>query len=55
VATIRLAVSQVEGVTNVEGDPAKQTVAVDYDPATVAPETIRTVLEEIGYESTVID
>ena len=54
-ATIRLAVGQVEGVTNVEGDPGKQTIAVDYDPATVAPQAIRAVLEEIGYESTVID
>lgn len=54
-ATIRLAVSQVEGVTGVDGDPDKQTIAVDYDPATVAPEAIRTALEEIGYQSSVID
>ena len=52
---MRSAVSQVEGVTNVEGDPGKQTIAVDYDPGTIAPEAIRTALEEIGYESTVID
>ncbi len=54
-ATIRLAVGQVTGVTNVDGDPAKQTIAVDYDPATGTAEAIRAALEDIGYESTVID
>ncbi len=54
-ATIRLAVSQVEGVTNVDGDPAKQTIAIDYHPATVGPEAIRAALGDIGYQSTVID
>ncbi len=47
--------SQVPGVTSVDGDPAKQTIAVDYDSATVTAEAIRTALENIGYESTLID
>ncbi|MEE8336740.1 MAG: heavy-metal-associated domain-containing protein [Dehalococcoidia bacterium] len=54
-ATIRLAVGQVEGVTEVEGDHAKQTITVGYEPATVTPQAIRTALEEIGYASTLID
>lgn len=54
-ATIRLAVGQIEGVTEVEGDHAKQTITVGYEPATVTAEAIRTALEEIGYASTVID
>ena len=54
-ATIRLAVGQVEGVTDVEGDHKKQTITVGYERATVTAEAIRTALEEIGYASTLID
>ncbi|MEE8422085.1 MAG: heavy-metal-associated domain-containing protein [Dehalococcoidia bacterium] len=54
-ATIRLAVGQVDGVTSVEGDAKKQTIAVEYEPLTVTAEAIRATLEETGWDSSVVE
>ena len=48
VATIERELSELEGVTSVEGDPASKDVHVKWEsPATW--ETIAATLEEIGY------
>ncbi|BCY19170.1 hypothetical protein hrd7_30190 [Leptolinea sp. HRD-7] len=48
VHTIKMELSDLDGVKSVEGDPAAKTVTVEYDaPAT--DETIRSLLNEINY------
>ena len=48
VHTIKMELSDLDGVKSVEGDPAAKTVTVEYDlPAT--EETIKSMLKEINY------
>jgi len=48
VMTIKNELSEIEGVSNVEGDPDSKKVTVEYDaPATI--EKIKSTLEEINY------
>jgi copper chaperone len=46
--TIKNELSEIEGVSNVEGDPDSKKVTVEYNaPATI--EKIKSTLEEINY------
>ncbi len=48
VHTIKMELSDLDGVKSVEGDQAAKTVTVEYDaPAT--EETIKSLLKEINY------
>lgn len=48
VMTIKNELSEIEGVSNVEGDPESKKATVEYDaPATL--EKIKSTLEEINY------
>ncbi len=48
VHTIKMELSDLDGVNSVEGDPAAKTVTVNFDaPAT--EETIKSLLKEINY------
>jgi copper chaperone len=48
VMTIKNELSDIEGVSNVEGDPDSKKVTVEYNaPATI--EKIKSTLEEINY------
>jgi copper chaperone len=48
VMTIKNELSEIEGVSNVEGDPDSKKVTVEYNaPATI--EKIKSTLEEINY------
>lgn len=48
VHTIKMELSDLDGVNKVEGDPAAKTVTVEFDaPAT--EDTIKSVLKEINY------
>ena len=48
VMAIKNELSEMEGVSKVDGDPEKKAVTVDFDaPATL--ETIRETLKEINY------
>ena len=48
VTSIKNELSEIEGVSNVKGDPDSKKVTVEYDPpATI--EKIKSTLEEINY------
>lgn len=48
VMSIKNELSEIEGVSNVEGDPDSKKVTVEYD-APVTLEKIKSTLEEINY------
>ncbi len=51
VMTIQRELGEIEGVSNVEGDPTSKEVTVNYDaPATL--EKIQSTLKEINYPAT---
>ena len=48
VMTIQRELGEIEGVSNVQGDPTKKEIVVEWDsPATM--EKIKSTLEEINY------
>ncbi len=49
IATIKHAVSALDGVSRVEGDPLTKRVTVEYEPASVALSAIEAAMEEEGY------
>ena len=49
IGTIEKAVSKLESVRFISGDPDTQTVKIEYDPAAVEIEKIQSAMEEEGY------
>lgn len=49
IMAIKRAVSRLEGVSSVEGDPATKRVQVTYDPQKVTVERIKQAMAEEGY------
>lgn len=49
VMAIKKAVSKLEGVTRVEGDPSTKVVTVDYDPSKVDLAKIKETMAAEGY------
>jgi len=49
VANIRRAVTKLDGVESVEGDPNKKEIKVAYDPQKVTIQQIMQTMEEAGY------
>ncbi len=49
IMAIKRAVSKLEGVSSVEGDPGKKEVTVEYDPVRVALDKIEATMAEEGY------
>jgi copper chaperone len=47
---VRLAVSKLSGVESVTADRHANLVGVEFDPAQVTPQAIRSEIEAIGYE-----
>lgn len=50
-----MAVRQLAGVTEVDGDARQKTVTVSYDPERVAIEQIQRALSDIGHPSSVAE
>jgi copper chaperone CopZ len=46
---IKRAVSQLDGVSSVEGDPATKTITVKFDPARMTLARIEQTMAEEGY------
>ncbi len=49
VGAIRRAVGQLQGVSNVDGDPGTKDVKVTFDPSKVDLEQIKATMAEEGY------
>lgn len=49
VMAIKRAVSRLEGVSSVEGDPQAKQITVEYDPSRVSLEQIESTMAEEGY------
>lgn len=49
IGTIEKAVTKIESVRFISGDPEAKTVKIEYDPAAVEIEKIQSVMEEEGY------
>jgi copper chaperone len=49
IGTIEKAVTKLDGVRFISGDPEMKTVKIEYDPAAVKIEAIQSAMEEEGY------
>ncbi len=53
IGTIEKAVTKLEGVRFISGDPETKTVKIEYDPAAIKIEEIESAMEEEGYPAKV--
>lgn len=48
--TVQRVISNIEGVSSSKADLASATVAVEYDPAKVSIDDIRSAVNKVGYK-----
>jgi len=51
VASVKRALQQIDGVTNVEVSLDQAQASVDYDPARVNESQLRTAIEDAGFDA----